>query len=666
MNKQKNEKIDEKILKNRIREELDKYEKIRKIIFTTYDFDTEFFENQLLPYLFHNHNNLEYEKGEFKTAYELQEKWKKREQKDKTFLIDVYYDHLVGDKQKYVHYNAYKVALEKGIFHPKLIIILGKRKNNDGKFEDYISVIVLSGNITAKSYGDNLEVIGILERKNRINIKDYEQPKEKLRKILNKISLLFCEKILITGEFTKSKNIIDKLKEVKDIKIITPFLSKDILVYLENKKVEVIFTNIMGMAKETKEYLKEKIDNNHKFFINKNADEEKRKIHAKIYILDNNEVIIGSHNFTKASINGNNAEASIVINDEKIVESFLNYYKKLKKEYKDEIDINVLDNEEIIKVIKENERQKNEIEIINANINWNENRIEIYLNKTDIVNKIKINNISMTKLKKEIVLEKENEAFIYNFNSNLEVTNLLHSNKYFEVSIEKTNNKEEILEGFFNEIIENSDELIKNDKAMISDNYLDLLEFDISKKENLKLNHLFYESEDELEELKEDEKEKNKEDLVRMFLAYKNINSEIDSISKNKDKNGKLNIEKRYFTDVNSIINIIKSFLDYLEKSDKLEKKNDNDILYYLLTANELTMLIDKYKSLNQEIKNKEENYREIKKIIRKLENKKEELKNYAIDIICKEKKVENKEDKDKIKKEINIYLKQFGEIGND
>lgn len=668
---EENGKMEEKVLKNRIREELDKYEKIRKIIFTTYDFDTEFFENQLLPYLFHNHNNLEYEKGEFKTAYELEEKWKKISQENKT-LIDVYYDHLVGDKQKYVHYNAYKVTLERGIFHPKLIIIIGKKKPWNKRY--FISVIVLSGNITTKSYGENLEVIGILEKRRAdVNIEELKNPN--ISNVLNMIKTIFGNNLLISGELTKNETVLDKLKRAKKIKIITPFLSEDVLEgVLENKNVQVIFTNIMGMNPKTKKYIKEKLDNdNYSFYVMKNKDDEtKRKIHAKIYILDRKEAIIGSHNFTKAAISGNNVEASIVVKDEKIAGKLLSYYDGLKRDYKDKINEDILDDETIISSINdEKEQGKGKINITNAEIDWNESKIRVYLNqdKTNSVDTIKINMIGVNTLKKEIYLHKEKENFEYDFKENLEITNLLHSNKYFEGIVKEKNNEEKTIEGIFNEV-GNIDDLIENDKAMINDDYMDLLEYDINKRENLKLKQIFYESEDErdkyLEEDLQEEKE-NQEDLARMFLAYKNINKSIDDIiNENKDKKiKKVELEKRYFTDANSILRIIKLFLDYIEtdNNDNLKNKEDKDrkLLYYLLTCNELTLLLDRYENEFQEKYELQKLDCGIEKILN-LKDKKTDLKNKTIEIMYDENKNESKE---KIEEKLEIYLKQFGEIKN-
>ena len=140
-------------LKDKIKMYIDQYES-KKITFMTYELDTMFFEMQLLPYLF----NKSYLKraNQMLIAAELEKLWKGNTS------ISVYYDNLINDKQKSVNYESVNVSLSEGVFHPKVIIINGKKKDLQG---EYITIIVLSANLTTSSYGTNQEIVGVIEQK---------------------------------------------------------------------------------------------------------------------------------------------------------------------------------------------------------------------------------------------------------------------------------------------------------------------------------------------------------------------------------------------------------------------------------------------------------------------------------------------------------------------
>lgn len=110
---------------------------------------------------------------------------------------------------------------------------------------------------------------------------------------------------------------------------------------------------------------------------------------------------------------------------------------------------------------------------------------------------------------------------------------------------------------------------------------------------------------------------------------------------------------------------IIKLFLDYIEtdNNDNLKNKEDKDrkLLYYLLTCNELTLLLDRYENEFQEKYELQKLDCGIEKILN-LKDKKTDLKNKTIEIMYDENKNESKE---KIEEKLEIYLKQFGEIKN-
>ena len=141
--------VEKNKLKNIIKEEINELklnDTLDTIIFTTYSFDTLFFETQLLPYLFDIPNYKSIKNRSRFIAIDLNEKIKTN--------IKVYYDHLVGEYESTVRYRASKKIIENGIFHPKLIILIGKKN---------LKVIVLSANLTTSSYGINQEVLGSIK-----------------------------------------------------------------------------------------------------------------------------------------------------------------------------------------------------------------------------------------------------------------------------------------------------------------------------------------------------------------------------------------------------------------------------------------------------------------------------------------------------------------------
>lgn len=59
-------------------------------------------------------------------------------------------------------------------------------------------------------------------------------------------------------------------------------------------------------------------------------DSEKKTNHTKLYLFDETQVIVGSHNLTQSALK-HNSEASILINSPKITKKYKEYIEKIKK-----------------------------------------------------------------------------------------------------------------------------------------------------------------------------------------------------------------------------------------------------------------------------------------------------------------------------------------------
>ena len=235
----KKEKLKDKI-KFHIGNYIKKESELNNLIFTTFDFDTVFFENQLIPYLFdipYKSRAFIREKG-ILIAKDFKEKIEELNTK-----VSVYYDHFVGDIQANINYKAKEVMVGKGgIFHPKLVIINGKI---EGK--SIVTIMVMSANLTVSSYGTNIEVVGIEKIKDEElsqKIKQLESDNDNnIFEILNLINQK-SENIFITGIGNSVKDIElqEKINNATNVKIITPFINKEVIEKYNNKDLEIALT----------------------------------------------------------------------------------------------------------------------------------------------------------------------------------------------------------------------------------------------------------------------------------------------------------------------------------------------------------------------------------------------------------------------------------------
>lgn len=629
----KKEKLKDKI-KFHIGNYIKKESELNNLIFTTFDFDTVFFENQLIPYLFdipYKSRTFIKEKG-ILIAKDFKEKIEELNTK-----VSVYYDHFVGDIQANINYKAKEVMVGKGgIFHPKLVIINGKI---EGK--SIVTIMVMSANLTVSSYGTNIEVVGIEKIKDEElsqKIKQLESDNDNnIFEILNLINQK-SENIFITGIGNSVKDIElqEKINNATNVKIITPFINKEVIEKYNNKDLEIALTT-SNIKKSDKEKICEILDNKeNKINMRKVQDDSDRRIHAKLYILDDKEILIGSHNFTTSAIEGKNVECSYLLNDQtnyqKIINGIKSYFDILYNNSIEFKEIEISDNE------FDNKEQKSTINILDAKLDWKDYKIQICLDKSnENLNVVQIGDII---LNNQIILNKSIDyecSYEYYFGNNIEVINLLYKSKFFKIET-KDSNKEGY--GIFYEI---NDKEIDKTKCINSDDYFEMLKTTITSGNAKPHIEIDFDDEENSNSMDNSIKNDNKYNDKELFIFYKELNEEIKN---EKDEEKIINI---YIRRPNSVYRIIDCFLNYLDKELDKDKENEanedykNKLLYYLLTLNEQTMLIKQYKNMDNRNKSVED----------RLNSKFDKVKDEVSFLISKE----LKKDEESSKSILGLYL---------
>ena len=611
-----------------------KESELNNLIFTTFDFDTVFFENQLIPYLFdipYKSRTFIKEKG-ILIAKDFKEKIEELNTK-----VSVYYDHFVGDIQANINYKAKEVMVGKGgIFHPKLVIINGKI---EGK--SIVTIMVMSANLTVSSYGTNIEVVGIEKIKDEElsqKIKQLESDNDNnIFEILNLINQK-SENIFITGIGNSVKDIElqEKINNATNVKIITPFINKEVIEKYNNKDLEIALTT-SNIKKSDKEKICEILDDKeNKINMRKVQDDSDRRIHAKLYILDDKEILIGSHNFTTSAIEGKNVECSYLINNQEIIDGIISYFDKLYNNSIEFKEIEISDNE------FENKEQKSTINILDVKLDLKDYKIQICLDKSN--ENLNVVQIGDNILNNQIELNKsiDNECcYEYYFGNNIEVINLLYKSKFFKIET-KDSNKEGY--GIFYEI---NDKEIDKTKCINSDDYFEMLKTTITSGNAKPHIEIDFDDEENSNSMDNSIKNDNKYNDKELFIFYKELNEEIKN---EKDEEKIINI---YIRRPNSVYRIIDCFLNYLDKEldkdkDKENKANEdykNKLLYFLLTLNEQTMLIKQYKNMDNRNKSIED----------RLNSKFDKVKDEVSLLISKELKKDR--DKESSKSILGLYL---------
>ena len=321
--------FEEKKIRETLKKVFELYETVSDFIFTTYDFDPMFFEDQIISYLMGFDKRVS-TLGELNAANE----WIYQNN------VCVYYD-IGGLKADSILMTipTYAKSIGRYVFHPKVIVISGRLKAENGhkKGRKAVHLIVSSCNLTVSGYGRNLEAFSVIKVSTRkvaeslYSFLDWLRGEDKERH--NSV----CE--YLKGNSFSSDNSVeffwnngnDKSSVIKDllaksdgnIMIVSPYFDDDGPSKLLNELSESNQITIIP-ALDGDHYnirysdYKKMIESGIRFSTLNYKGNENRFAHAKIICLGN-LIIVGSYNFTSSALCGFNAEAALIYKSSSIV-----------------------------------------------------------------------------------------------------------------------------------------------------------------------------------------------------------------------------------------------------------------------------------------------------------------------------------------------------------
>ena len=334
--------INEVNLLNKLKSIYDQYSSVECMVFTTFEFDPDFFANHLVSELM----GRDHEK--ISTISEL----KDANQWIMDNHVSVFYDisGLRDNVDTLLTIPIYPVRIKTGVFHPKVIAIFGKAA--DGRGRKISHLIVSSANLTVNGYARNLECFSAIEVTSGSVARSLAEFLEKLNRktggaatqdfsafvdylkyssFSRDKSVEFFWNIDIDDAGREDKLLKNKLAKINsgDVQIISPYFDKNgpeemLKAILDKNRPEELCKAISGVnvtiypSKDGDFYNIYKKDYNalKKKGVNfeeiKSEDDKRiRFIHAKI-IRKGGCIVVGSYNFTEAALSGKNAEAALI------------------------------------------------------------------------------------------------------------------------------------------------------------------------------------------------------------------------------------------------------------------------------------------------------------------------------------------------------------------
>ena len=306
----------ERKIREALKSVYDLYSEVDDFIFTTYNYEPDFFDEHIVAYLMGFDRKI-CTIGELKDADE----WIRKNH------VTVYYDkNAVSPGSSCLTIPVFPQNIATGVFHPKVIVIYGRRKDR-GKESAHL--FVSSCNLTVSGYGRNKEGFACVEVKSKQVAESlscfidslYKNDDARhlgLKDFLMKIQSQNADvEFLWTNPgYDKGIKLYNYLRNLRlgDLTIVSPYFDekgpKELLDGLSNRKRTVIVPAIDGdtynIHKSDYEMLR---DENITF--SELDDAESRFVHAKM-IQFGEKLIVGSYNFTTAAMKGQNAEAALV------------------------------------------------------------------------------------------------------------------------------------------------------------------------------------------------------------------------------------------------------------------------------------------------------------------------------------------------------------------
>lgn len=295
------------------------YDEIDDFIFTTYNYEADFFDEHIVAYLM-NFDRKITTLGELIKA----EEWIREKH------ISVYYDkNAVTPGSSCLTIPVFPQNIKGGVFHPKVIVIFGKLKETK-KISAHL--FVSSCNLSVNGYGRNKEAFACIEINSMQIARSLSEfitslaginddRHKKLLDFLKKIKAKNDDVSFIWSDYSTGPVLLAFLQKqsVENLTVISPYFDnegpKALLEALPNRKKTVIIPAVYQdkyniYKKDYEELIKDK---NISFAELRNEDEN-RFVHAKIFQFGK-QTYVGSYNFTTAALTGVNTEATLVFNN---------------------------------------------------------------------------------------------------------------------------------------------------------------------------------------------------------------------------------------------------------------------------------------------------------------------------------------------------------------
>ena len=310
-----------------LKEVYDKYAEVESMVFTTFDFDPDFFANHIVSYLMGNEHEGINKIGELNAANAWIEK----------NHVCVYYDisGLKANDNTLLTIPVYPVRITTGVFHPKVIAIFGRSRTS---WKRMAHLFVSSANLTVNGYGRNVECFTAIEvttslvaeslsvflkaLRNTNNHHEANQFKEFIKFLdnsqfgsSNRVEFFWN----LNGRMSRKYWLETRLSCIPAdfCEVISPYFDENTL----PERIESIkaYQTDLYLSKDNGSYnIKKSIyqklrqNGNVNFYqLIADAKNAERFVHAKL-IKKGSTIVIGSYNFTEAALCGRNAEAAII------------------------------------------------------------------------------------------------------------------------------------------------------------------------------------------------------------------------------------------------------------------------------------------------------------------------------------------------------------------
>ena len=295
----------------------DSYKSVSDFVFTTFDFDLDFFEEHIITFLMGNERKIS-TIGELKATNE----WIRDNN------LCVYYDkNALKVGTSCITLPSFSQFVKKGVFHPKVVVIHGEQKNG----EKAAHLIVSSCNLTVSGYGRNLEAFSYIKVETSQVAKSLSDFLDKLReddKERHKVTIDYLQKTAFRNDDSveffwnydnNERNLLDKISELPDgdLEIVSPYYDENgpsgllqeikgcrkvkVFPAIDGEKYNIHHSEYVNLKEKGIEFAEIRID-----------DKKQRFVHAKI-IQKGQFSIVGSYNFTTVALKGGNAEAALII-----------------------------------------------------------------------------------------------------------------------------------------------------------------------------------------------------------------------------------------------------------------------------------------------------------------------------------------------------------------